>query len=221
MMNTMDIINHELCVVIVNFGLGSKIVRTAEKFGVTGSTILLGRGTVENHILEFLALNDIRKEIVFMIIEESTVSKVLEGLNEKFAFRKPNHGIAFSIPVVNFLGSKKCQYDKNKESRGADNKMYDAIFTIVDRGKAENVIDAAVLAGSKGGTIINGRGSGIHEKSKLFSMVIEPEKEIIMVISEKEKTDHIVSSIREHLEIDRPGNGIMFILDINEAYGLI
>jgi nitrogen regulatory protein PII len=98
--------------------------------------------------------------------------------------------------------------------------MYNAIFTIVDKGMAESVIDAAVLAGSKGGTIINARGAGIHEYCKLLSMDIEPEKEIVMILTETKLTESIASSIRENLKIDDPGNGIMFILDINKAYGL-
>jgi nitrogen regulatory protein PII len=90
----------------------------------------------------------------------------------------------------------------------------------VDRGKAEDVIDAATKAGSKGGTIINARGSGIHETSKLFSMDIEPEKEIVIILSEVESTEKIVSSIRSHLKIDEPGNGIIFIQDVNKTYGI-
>jgi nitrogen regulatory protein PII len=98
--------------------------------------------------------------------------------------------------------------------------MYEVITVVVDKGRAENVIEVATKAGSKGGTIINARGSGIHETMKLFSMDIEPEKEIVMILSEKETTDTIVSSIRGQLKIDEPGNGIIFTVDVNKAYGL-
>ena len=98
--------------------------------------------------------------------------------------------------------------------------MYHAITTIVEKGKAEEVIEAATKAGSKGGTIINGRGSGIHETSKLFSMDIEPEKEIVLILSEAEMTQAIVSSIGERLKINEPGNGIIYVQDVNKTYGL-
>jgi len=91
---------------------------------------------------------------------------------------------------------------------------------VVDKGKAEDVIDAAVKAGSKGGTIINGRGSGIHETSRLFSMNIEPEKEFVIILSEAEATEAIISSIRTHLKIDDPGNGIIYVQKVNKTYGL-
>lgn len=98
--------------------------------------------------------------------------------------------------------------------------MYNAIFVVVDRGKAEAVIDAATKAGSRGATIINARGSGIHETSTLFSMAIEPEKEIVMILAQVSLTESIVSIIHERLHIDEPGQGILFTLDVNKAYGL-
>ncbi|MDD3427693.1 MAG: P-II family nitrogen regulator, partial [Caldisericia bacterium] len=87
-----------------------------------------------------------------------------------------------------------------------------------DKGKAEEVIDAATKAGSKGGTIINGRWSGISETTKLFSMEIEPEKELVIILSESEMTDSIVLSIREKLRIDEPGNGIIYIQEVIKTY---
>lgn len=54
----------------------------------------------------------------------------------------------------------------------------------------------------------------------LFNMAIEPEKEIMMILTTNDRTEAIVASIRENLKIDQPGNGIMFILDVNKTYGL-
>ena len=51
-------------------------------------------------------------------------------------------------------------------------------------------------------------------------MEIEPEKEIALIISEESLTEAIANSIRNELNIDEPGNGIIFIQDIKRAYGL-
>lgn len=110
--------------------------------------------------------------------------------------------------------------DQPNESEGMGEAMHHAIMVIVDRGKAEEVIEAATAAGSRGGTIINARGSGIHETSTLFAMEIEPEKEIVLIISENHQTQTIANTIREKLEIDKPGNGIIFIQNVTHTFGL-
>ncbi len=209
----------QVCI-IVDFGKGSKIMQTAKKHGISGGTVILGKGTIKNRLLEMLAINDIRKEIVIMVSNKDTVSQVIEQLAHKFKFTKPNQGIAFTTSVGRVIGARSCKSAQLNEGRGAEENMYHAITVIVEKGNAGDVIDAATEAGSKGGTIINARGSGIHETSKLFSMNIEPEKEMVLILSKKESTDAIVSSIQKKLKIDEPGNGVIFIQDVNKTYGL-
>jgi nitrogen regulatory protein PII len=210
----------ELICVIVDFGFGSKVLKRAKQYGIKGGTLTIGKGTVSNRILNFIGLSDIRKEICFMLTDTTTAYQFLEGLNKEFDFKKPNHGIAFTTSVCKILGTKSFPCESVDHEKGVENTMYHIITTIVEKGKAEDVIDAATKAGSKGGTIMGGRGSGIHETSKLFSMDIEPEKEIVLIVSEADMTDAIVSSIRAQLKIDDPGKGIIYIQNINRVYGI-
>ena len=210
----------ELIYVIVNYGMGSRVLHKAKKHGISGGTVLLGRGTVKNSLLNFLSLYDVRKEIVLLGTNHPNAEHALIELNKEFQFEKPNHGIVFTTSACEIVGSRCYKSEDNKEERGVNKLMYQNIITIVNRGKAEEVIEAATAAGAKGGTIINARGSGINETSKLFNMNIEPEKEIVMIVSKEDATEAIVSSIREKLEIDKPGNGIIFIQNINKTYGI-
>jgi nitrogen regulatory protein PII len=210
-----------LSVVVVNSGNGSKVLKEAKKIGVAGGTIFLGRGTVKNHILEILGLDEVKKEIVLMISEDKLEDKIHEVLTEKFHLNKPNHGIIFSSPVKKVLGVKSYGGSNfNPRTGGKENMEYEVIFTIVERGLGEEVVDAATSAGSRGATIINARGSGIHENTMFFSMNIEPEKEVVMIIIEKEKSDIIIKSIKETMDIDEPGKGIIFVMDVNKTSGL-
>ncbi|NCC82310.1 MAG: PII family protein, partial [Clostridia bacterium] len=61
---------------------------------------------------------------------------------------------------------------------------------------------------------------GIHEKAKLFGIAIEPEKEIILILSNKENTKEILDSIIEEVKLNDEGNGIAFVLPVEETYGL-
>ncbi len=220
MANFDDVPMFELIYVVVNYGMSSRILNKAKECGVSGSTIFMGRGTVNNALLNFFSLYDERKEIVLLGTDSHTASHVLVELNKEFQFEKPNRGIAFTTSTCEIVGSRCYESEKTKEERGVNKPMYQIIFAIVNRGKAEDVIDAAKAAGAKGGTIVNARGSGENENIKIFNMDIEPEKEIVMILSKEDITDAIVSSIRENLGIDKPGNGIIFVQDINKAYGI-
>jgi len=203
---------------VVNIGDASKTLKNAKKYGVKGGTISVGVGTVQNRLLDFLCLNEVRKEIVTMIVEEELAPGVIKGIGEDMQFHKPHHGIAFSYSVSEFIGSKN--QIKNTKSSEVKNSMYKIIYVVVDKGKGSEVIDAANRAGARGGTIVNARGSGIHEVQKLFSIEIEPEKEEVFIIAKTDIKDGIVEAVREDLKIDEPGNGIIFVLDVDEVYGL-
>lgn len=190
-----------------------------KKHGISGGTVLLAQGTAEGKLLNFFELSDIRKEIVLMTAQAHVAQSALDALNEAFRFKKKGHGIAFITPVCNVLGTSRCQCC-DMPIIEEENIMYQSITTIVDKGRAEQIIEAATKAGARGGTIINARGSGIHETSKLFAIEIEPEKEVVLIIAKLKDTDAIVATIREMLHIDEPGKGILFVQNLSQAVGL-
>ncbi len=214
----------ELVCIIVNYGLGSKVVKSAKRHGFSGGTITLAKGTVNSRVLNFIGLADVRRELVYLVAEKSVAYRALEEMNKEFEFDKPNRGIVFTTSINGILGSKNVKSKKrvvnNDIEKRGDKTMYNLITVVVDKGLAEDVIDAANKAGAKGGTIINARGSGIHESGKILSMEIEPEKEIVLILSESDTTESIVSAIRDAIKIDEPGNGILFVQDVNKTYGI-
>ncbi len=97
---------------------------------------------------------------------------------------------------------------------------YDLIVTIVNKGKSEKVVDASRNAGAEGGTILFGRGTGIHEKAKLFGITIEPEKEIILTLINRQITDQVVEAITREVSLNVPGKGIAFVLEVEKIAGI-
>ncbi len=106
--------------------------------------------------------------------------------------------------------------------RGHDpqSREFDLIVTIVNRGNAQRVIDASRDAGAEGGTCILGRGIGVHEKAKFLGIPIEPAKDIVLTITPQENTDAILQSIREKVELDKPGHGIGFVMELKKVVGI-
>ncbi len=98
---------------------------------------------------------------------------------------------------------------------------FDLIVTIIRRGHAEKVVEAAKEAGAEGGTIICGRGTGIHEKKKIMGLSIEPEKEIVLTLIPEEKCREVLNAIIKAGELDKPATGISFVLDVKEVAGIV
>ncbi|MBS4030110.1 MAG: P-II family nitrogen regulator [Clostridiales bacterium] len=98
--------------------------------------------------------------------------------------------------------------------------QYDLIVTIVNKNQADLVVEASKQAGAEGGTILFGRGTGIHEQAKLFGITIEPEKELILTLIKKELTETVLESIVAKADLNKPGKGIAFILDVEKVVGI-
>jgi nitrogen regulatory protein PII len=221
-MNPNQIQSLMMNVVIVHHGLGSKVISLAKETGVSGGTVLFGKGTARSNFLRFLELTDIRKEIVLVLSSEKDGNTLLDLVAEKLRFHKKNTGVAFSIEVNKVYGSQYCEANdpELKVNTGGRMNMHESIFVIVDKGKAVDVVEAAQNAGAKGATVINGRGSGIHETSKIFAFDIEPEKEIVLILTEKEITEQVCDAIVEKTGLDAPGKGIMFVQNVKKVYGI-
>ena len=211
----------DLLCAIVPSGNGSKILKIAQKHGVHGGTVFMGRGTVpKSRLLEFFELTQTRREIVFMLTERSSAQEAMHYIGWEFSLHKKNSGICFYLPVNEILGIENLKDIELKVTEGTAETMYHVIYTIVEKGRAEEVMEAARGAGARGGTIINARGHGIHDTGTLFLMPVEPEREIVMVLAEAGVTRPIAQAVREKLELDEPGNGIMFIQGVYDVYGM-
>lgn len=94
------------------------------------------------------------------------------------------------------------------------------IVAIVERGKADKIVNKAKKVGAKGATILYGRGTGQSEALKFFNIHIEASKEIIIILSEKDNCKLIYDTIIEVGRLKEPGTGIIFTVPISNLVGL-
>jgi len=97
----------------------------------------------------------------------------------------------------------------------------DLIVTIVKKGWSEEVVQASIRAGAEGGTILMGRGTGIHEKRTILGIYIEPEKEIVLTVVHPEQTDQVLDEINRAAKLDEPGQGIGFVIPLKSVVGRV
>ena len=95
--------------------------------------------------------------------------------------------------------------------------IYKLIVTIVGKGKANKVVDAAHQAGATGATILYGHGSAVH---LFLGISIDPEKEIVFTIVEEGKTQAVLEVISREMELEHPNKGIAFVLSLDQVAGI-
>lgn len=94
------------------------------------------------------------------------------------------------------------------------------IVTIVKKGWGDKVLEASMRAGAEGGTIMLGRGVGVHEKKKIMGIAIEPEKEIVLSVTYPDRNEAILKEIVQAADLEKPGAGIAFVIPIERVVGV-
>lgn len=200
----------ELVCVIVRYGLADKVVKIARQNGIHQGTVVFGTYKVNNDLLNTLGLNKMRTEVVFLISPDSSKA-VLDQISSQL--RPKDLLIRFAMPLTKFPGHGRDSYYVEEGGAG----MYNSILAIVDKGKGELVIDAANRAGARGGTIVSGQGLGSGDAQKIFGIEIVPAKELIILLSQAEKTKEMVASIRKTLNADE--EDIILVQNVNNVCG--
>ena len=206
---------HKLIISIVPHNSGEIITNAAKLAGSRGGTILMGRGTAENSIIQLLGLGDKSKDIVYILVEEEICQNVLVKIKESTQNKK-NFGIVFTIDINNFLRSGSIKNLEN-ENLGVEkmNDSYEMINVIVNKGYAEDAMAAARKAGAGGGTIINARGTAKEGDAKFFGIEIVPEKEMLLILVPKDNKDEIIKAISDLPCLNKAGSGILFTNSAN------
>ncbi len=95
------------------------------------------------------------------------------------------------------------------------------IVTITRKGCTDCIVAASREAGAEGATIVYGRGTGIHEHKKIWGIPIEPEKELVLTIIPEEKLQSVRDAIVKAGELDKPGTGICFVVELKDLVGAV
>ncbi len=98
---------------------------------------------------------------------------------------------------------------------------HEVIFAIVNAGYAADVMDVAREQGVRGGTIINGRGVARENEAAFFGITIQAEKEILMMVVEKELRDQVLHALYQQMGMQKKARGIVFSLPVSDVAGLV
>ena len=98
---------------------------------------------------------------------------------------------------------------------------YEVIFAIINAGFAEEAMEVAREQGARGGTILSGRGVAREKEAAFFGITIHAEKEILMLVVEKDIRDKVLNALYKEMGMDKKAQGIAFSLPVSDVAGLV
>lgn len=214
-----------LMVTIINRGKGEEIIKMFVNQGTTFNLLSLAKGTANSVILDCFGLGETEKEILFSTMPLETSKILLNKIEEETNMKKTGCGVAFTLPIGS-IGSFKAVKQLSGLSKVEGGKCmeqtfdHDLIIAIANRGFSDDVMNAARSAKAIGGTVINARGLGLKEAEKFFGITIQPEKELIMIITQHEYKQCIMEAIASKAGIQTNAKAIVFSLPVNGVIGL-
>ena len=98
---------------------------------------------------------------------------------------------------------------------------HEVIIAIVNAGFAEEAMEVAREQGVRGGTILNARGVARANEAAFFGITIHHEKEILMMVVEKDIRDNVLNALYKEMGMARKAQGIVFALPVSDVAGLV
>ena len=217
-------------ITIVDRGKSGAVQRIYQTHQVHRSLVLRGHGTANSEIMDMLGLDEPQKELLLTVTTRGNCREILGDLREKLHFDHPGTGIAFTCALsgISVAASElveKVNKDQQnpmtqKEDMPLEAQPMEMIITVVDSGSTDLVVDAAKAAGAHGGTVIKAREIDGDEQKKIFGMIVQPEKEIVLMLVRLEQKKEIVKAICAAVLEKTGEHALVYSLAVGDTVGL-
>ena len=194
-----------------------------------------GKGTAPSETMDIFGLSGTTRLITAAFLPKWKVEELFDAMTHRLTFRQKGGGVAISIPVTglqshifHLLKDKaRDEVEKRIEERidadmaDMENKMeYVVIWASVSVGYSDDVVDAARVAGARGGTIIKGRRRSSERASQHLGLSTQEEQDFVLIVAPKAKKREIMSAISEACGLGTEAHGVVLSLPVDEAIGL-
>ncbi len=210
--------------------LAEKAERMLEEGNVRLQMEFYGRGTASSEMMDTMGLSDEEKSALLCFLPKGFADELLKKLRRELKLGLANTGVAFTVPVSGASGrmvrmiESEGNGEEEKEMERKESEMkereYALIMAIVDRGYSEDVMEAARPKGATGGTVFSSRRVGSEEAMKFWGITIQPEREIVMILSDKAGKHDIMQAISEHCGMASEAHGMVLSLPVDAVAGL-
>lgn len=96
------------------------------------------------------------------------------------------------------------------------------IIAMIEDTLTDQVLDAAKEIGATGATVLNqARGEGLERSKTFFGLDLESSRDMVLFLVEEHMARSIIETIADTGRFDeKPGTGIAFQLDVEDAVGV-
>ena len=91
------------------------------------------------------------------------------------------------------------------------------VTCVVQRGAADDVVQAAQDAGAQGATINYAFGTGVRERLGVLGLTVEVEKVVVLVLVATDQVDRVLERMFIAGRLDTPGMGIIYVTPLEKA----
>lgn len=211
-----------------------KLAEKAERMFKEGNVRIqmefYGHGTASSEMMDAMGLSDEEKSALLCFLPKGFADELLKKLRKDLRLGLANNGVAFTVPISGASGrtAKLIESEENEEEEKTmertesdmKDREYSLIMAIVDRGYSEDVMDVARPKGATGGTVFNSRRVGSEEAMKFWGITIQPEREIVMILSDNSGKHDIMQAISEHCGMNSEAHGMIISLPVDAVVGL-
>lgn len=224
----------QLLVAIVDRSKNKRVTEILQHKHVHLHYVLLAEGTASSEVMDLLGLGSIDKAVTLCIAPQSFTPALLAALDEGLGLAGAGKGIAFTVPLSGVSSSVFQLLDKEMQERvhGIQQQMekevekmsvgasHDLILALINQGCSEDLMAAAKTAGATGGTVIHARRIGAEESAKFFGIAIQAEKEVVAILTSRDKKKEIMKAIGRSCGMKSEAKGLCISLPVDDIVGL-
>lgn len=217
-----------LLIAIVDRGKRKRVRKVLEKHGVHFSLNFMGMGTARTDLLQYLGIGERERDIVMAAVPGGRLMEVLGAIAADLKIRKQGNGILFALTLTSVAGRATLDILRGDQSPGAAGKgenmkhtQAELIITIVQRGYAHDVVEAAKSAGAQGATVLHGRASGEGDVRRFYGITVEPQKDVVLMLVRTETVSDVMRAICARAGLKTAGLGISFSLPVTDVVGAL
>lgn len=161
-----------------------------------------------------------KQDVFQLLVPAAKVSEVMEKVTAEAHLHISGAGGIFSTPCgpVNLSeGFKLWEGSTDGQAYQAPEQKRVGIVCIVERGAADPIAKAAILAGSPGPSVYFAEGRGLRDRVRLLRICKTAEKEIVVVVVEEIDEDLVFQEMSAAGRITEPGRGFIYTIPVSQG----